>query len=61
MASKQHPTKFVTTEEHNADTLPLHSVGGGSTPPIKVPLVINNTLLNMELDTGATILIMSEK
>ena len=36
-------------------------VGGGTTPPIKVPLVINDKPVCMELDTGAAITIMSEK
>ena len=60
----RHPTKLVTTEtERDSDTLPLHTIegGGGATPPIKVPLLINDNLLSMELDTGATITIMSEK
>lgn len=58
---KRHSTKFITTEEHDTESLSLHSIGGGATPPIKVPLIINNNLLNMELDTGATITIMSER
>ena len=57
----RHPTKFITTEtENDSEILPLHTIGGGSTPPIKVPLLINDNLLSMELDTGATITIMSE-
>ena len=57
------PTKFVTTDnESDSESLPLHTIGGGgATPPIKVPLLINDTLLSMELDTGATITIVSDR
>ena len=36
-------------------------MGGGTTSPIKVPLVINDTPITMELDTGADITIISDK
>ena len=36
-------------------------MGGGTTPPIEIPLVINDSPITMELDTGAAVTIMSEK
>ena len=36
-------------------------MGGSTTPPIKVPLVINDAPLTMELDTGAAVTIVSDK
>ena len=39
--------------------LPLHAVVG-STLPYKVPLVINDVVHDMELDTGAAVTLMSE-
>ena len=36
-------------------------MGGGATPPIKVPLSVEGKLLSMELDTGAAVTIVSEK
>lgn len=49
------------SEGHEYLHVPLHTVGGGTTPPIKVPLVINDTSITMELDTGAAVTIISEK
>ena len=43
------------------DALPMHAVDGSKTPPIKVPLVINDKLHEMELDTGAAVTIISEQ
>ena len=59
-------TNYVAPEgdqewESESDSLPLHQIGGSSTPPIKVPLVINGRLHEMELDTGAAVTIISEK
>ena len=63
-------TKYVTTtrnqepdseEDVNDESLPLYTVGGGATPPIKVPLLVDGKSLTMELDTGAAITIVSEK
>ena len=52
-----------TSDEEDTEYLPLHSVGGegGATPPIKVPLIINDKVHCMELDTGTAITIMSQK
>ena len=36
-------------------------MGGGATPPIKVPLTVDGKNLTMELDTGAAVTIVSEK
>ena len=58
-------TKYVTAEAtaeaENDEQLPLYTVGGGTTPPIKVPMVINDKPVCMELDTGAAMTIMPEK
>ena len=43
------------------ESLPLYTVGGGATPPIKVPLLVDGKSLTMELDTGAAVTIVSEK
>ena len=43
------------------ESLSLHTVGGGTTPPIEIPLVINDSPVTMELDTGVAVTIMSEK
>ena len=55
--------KYVTTVDDNAseESLPLYTVGGGATPPIKVPLSVDGKSLTMELDTGAAVTIMSER
>ena len=57
--------KYVTADElvstGDEECLPLFTVGGGTTPPIKVPLIINNASITMELDTGAAVTIISEK
>ena len=70
---KNNPTKphsqpadqeYVTADEPEStdeECLPLFTVGGGTTPPIKVPLIINDASITMELDTGAAITIISEK
>ena len=61
-------TKYVTTthdqepeSEEDDESLPLYTVGGGATPPIKVPLLVDGKSLTMELDTGAAVTIVSEK
>ena len=63
-------TKYVTTthdqepdpeEDVDNESLPLYMVGGGATPPVKVPLLVDGKSLTMELDTGAAITIVSEK
>ena len=61
-AAQRYVTTTETPEsEGDHKYLPLHTVGGGTTPPIKVPLVINETEVTMELDTGAAVTIISEK
>ena len=54
---------MLALQENDADDegLPLFSVSGDNTPPIRVPLVVNDTALTMELDTGAAVTIMSER
>ena len=42
-------------------SLPLYTVGGGATPPIKVPLLVDGKSLTMELDTGAAVTVVSDK
>ena len=46
--------------EDDQEFLPLHAVGGSTTPPYKIPLVINDVVHTMELDTGASVTLMSE-
>ena len=45
------PTKYVRNDESDAtdeaEHLALHTVGGGATPPIKVPLLISNKSLSI--------------
>ena len=59
-------TRYVEAAREEVDSqqdpedLPLHMVGGSAMPPIKVPLLVDNVLLEMELDTGAAITIISE-
>ena len=66
---RQGSTKYVAAAKDDHDELsveddqeflPLHAVGGSTTPPYKVPLVINNVVHTMELDTGASVTLMSE-
>ena len=65
--SREHrpQTKYVAAEDNspseNEEQLPVYTVGGGTTPPIKVPVVINDKSVCMELDTGAAVTIMPEK
>ena len=66
----QYGTKYVaaakddhdelSVEDNDQEFLPLHAVGGSTTPPYKVPLVINDVVHTMELDTGASVTLMSE-
>ena len=57
----------ATADDHESEGddeyLPLYTVGGGTTLPIKVSLrlVINDASLTMELDTGTAVTISSEK
>ena len=60
-------TRYVETEREEEDSclddpeeLPLYRVGSSMMPPIKIPLLVDNVLLEMELDTGAAITIISE-
>ena len=50
----------VLEDTSEMEYLPLHSVGGTHTPPIKVPVTINGTVHTFELDTGATLMIVSK-
>ena len=52
-------------EEENSnledpEDLPLYMVGSTNMTPIKIPLLVDNMLLEMGLDTGAAITIISE-
>ena len=47
--------------EDDNESLPLYTVGGGATPPIKVSLIVDGKSLTIELDTGAVAAIVSEK
>ena len=49
------------SESPDDEYLPLYTVGGSATPPIEIPLLINNVKMGMELDTGAAVTIISEK
>ena len=60
-AAQRYVATATDSESEGPEYLPLHTVGGGTTPPIKVPLVINDTPITMELDTGAAVTIISEK
>ena len=42
------------------EDLPIYMVGSSTIPPVKIPLLVDNVLLEMELDTGAAITIISE-
>ena len=60
-------TRYVETEREEADSnledpedLPLYMVGSTSMAPIKIPLLVDNVLLEMEVDTGTAITIISE-
>ena len=61
-----HRTRYVEAEreevnsQQDPEDIPLYMVGGSAMPPIKVPLLVDNVLLEMELDTGAAITIISE-
>ena len=46
--------------QQDSEDLPLYMVGGSAMPPIKVLLLVENVLLEMELDSGAAITIISE-
>ena len=60
-------TRYVETEREeegsnleDPEDLPIYMVGSSTMPPIKIPLLVDNVLLEMELDTGAAITIISE-
>ncbi len=48
-------------EEHGEEYLQLHAIDASSTSPLQVPLLVNDQLIRMELDTGAAISILSGK
>ncbi len=48
--------------DEDSDTeLPINKVGSANSHPITVDLLINDTKVNMEDDTGAAITIISER
>ena len=59
-AAQWYVATATDSESEGPKYLPLHTMGGG-TIPIKVSLVINETPITMELDTGAAVTIISEK
>ena len=60
--TKTHQLLTSTTDKAEPDEYPLyHTKGPGTTPPILVTLQLNGQDLTMELDTGATLSIVSEK
>ncbi len=48
-------------EEHGEEYLQLHAIDASSTSPLQVPLLVNDQLMSMELDTGAAISSLSGK
>ena len=58
--TKTHQLLTGTTDEAEEHSL-YHTKGPGTTPPILVTLQLNGQDLTMELDTGATLSIVSEK
>ena len=60
-AAQQYLTNIDDPESAADEYVPLHAVEGNTTPPIKVPLKVNDAPLTMELDTGAAVTVISEK
>ena len=56
ISSGEHETD--STED---DSMAMFTVSGSPTPPIMIPVIVNGKTLQMELDTGATVSIMSQK
>ena len=57
-------TKWVQTESPNLDSdsnVPIYRIGSKSSHSITVELEINKRKLTMEIDTGATVSIISER
>ena len=50
----------ITREELPADIVHIHSVSQSVPESFKVPVEINETLVTMELDTGAAVSLVSE-
>ena len=50
----------VEDERSDMEHLPLHAIRGMATPPYQVPLILNGISYQMELDTGASVTLMSE-
>ena len=48
------------SEDYN-ESLPLYTVGGGATPLLRYPSLVDGKSLTIELDTGAVAAIVSEK
>ena len=58
-------TKYVTSAEdkgpesvENEESLSLYTVGGVTTPPMKVPLTVNGKSFTMELDRAAVTIVL---
>ena len=62
---QQHSdAKWVQTESPNSDSdsdVPIYRIGSKSSHPITVELEINKKKLTMEIDTGATVSIISDE
>lgn len=50
----------ISDDKQELEYLSLHVVRSSSTPPYKVPLIINDVAHSMELDTGASVTLMSD-
>ena len=44
----------------DAEDLPIYMMGSSTMLPIKIPLLVDDVLLEMELDKGAAITVISE-
>ncbi len=58
---KKTQKQFLIDSEDSGDEYYLHSVGGGSTDPILVEISLNGTDVQMEVDTGASVSLISEE
>ncbi len=62
---QQRTTKWMqlesSGEKNEPEELPLFQIGARSSHPITVEIMVNNKTLEMELDTGAAVSIISEE
>ena len=58
---KTHQLRRDFEHEDDPDTLPLHSTKTKGTEPMMVTVTVNNSTLQMEVDTGAAASVISEK